>query len=203
MRLTRVYLARHGRTALNAAGVLRGQIDVPLDDVGQHQALRLAQALSVFSPRRVISSPLLRARQTAQAVAEKIGVEVIVDQRLRDRHYGPWAGMRPEVVARQWGSLDAAPGLEPLEEMDERFLDAVRENANLADGEPVVIIAHDVLNRRLISALSSPPGRPDQVPQEPGCFNIIHFQEKGGRAPAWSVVAVNQIPPEVDVGTPK
>jgi hypothetical protein len=59
-----IYLARHGRTALNAAGALRGQIDVPLDSVGQRQVSRLGVALAGKKPRLVISSPLLRAVTT-------------------------------------------------------------------------------------------------------------------------------------------
>jgi broad specificity phosphatase PhoE len=55
--VTRVYLARHGRTALNAEGWLRGLRDPPLDEVGIAEACRLADALAVQSPVAVVSSP--------------------------------------------------------------------------------------------------------------------------------------------------
>jgi probable phosphoglycerate mutase len=55
----------------------------------------------------------LRARQTAQSVGERAGLEVAVDQCLLDRDYGPWTGISRESVKDRWGSVDQAPGVEP------------------------------------------------------------------------------------------
>jgi probable phosphoglycerate mutase len=62
----RVFLARHGRTALNAEGRLRGLSDPPLDEVGVAEVARLAEALAPKHPTAVICSPLQRAVATAQ-----------------------------------------------------------------------------------------------------------------------------------------
>ena len=70
---TLIYLARHGQTPLNESGVLRGLADPPLDETGQDQAQRLGARLGPLGLWAVISSPLLRARQTAQPVAERAG----------------------------------------------------------------------------------------------------------------------------------
>src|SRR4029079_3794300 len=88
-----VYLARHGQTRLNESGVLRGLADPPLDETGQDQAQRLGAALGPRGLWAVISSPLLRARQTAQPVAGRAGLEVATDQCLVDRDYGQWTGI--------------------------------------------------------------------------------------------------------------
>jgi probable phosphoglycerate mutase len=85
-----VYLVRHGQTPLNETGVLRGLADPPLDETGRRQAQQLGAALGPRGLAAVIASPLLRARQTAQPVAERAGLEVAVDQCLLDRDYGPW-----------------------------------------------------------------------------------------------------------------
>ena len=95
----RVYLARHGRTALNADGRLRGRSDPPLDRVGIAEATKLAQALAAKHPTVVISSPLQRAVATARAIGEAAGAAVAIDAELNDRDYGPWNGKpRNEVV---------------------------------------------------------------------------------------------------------
>jgi broad specificity phosphatase PhoE len=64
-------------------------------------------------PRAVVASPLLRARQTAQPVAGRVGLDVATDEHLLDRDYGQWTGAEREKVVTQWGSVDNAPGAEP------------------------------------------------------------------------------------------
>jgi broad specificity phosphatase PhoE len=108
-----VFLARHGRTALNAENRLRGRLDPDLDDVGREEAAALADVLAAVRPVRVVSSPLHRAMQTARAIAHRAGLDVVVAQGLNDRDYGEWAGQPKEQVVARWGSIDAAPGVEP------------------------------------------------------------------------------------------
>src|SRR5579872_4764624 len=95
-RRTVVYLVRHGQTPLNESGVLRGLADPPLDETGRRQAERLGAALGPRGLAAVFSSPLVRARQTAQPVGDQAGLEVAVDQCLLDRDYGPWTGISSE-----------------------------------------------------------------------------------------------------------
>ena len=82
---TLVYLVRHGQTALNESGVLRGQLDPPLDDTGRRHAALLGEALGQRQPSLVAASPLRRARETAQPVADHAGLAVTVDRCLLDR----------------------------------------------------------------------------------------------------------------------
>ncbi len=96
---TLVYLARHGQTLLNESGVLRGLANPPLDETGRDQAWRLGEALGPLRLWAVISSPLRRARQTAQPVAERAGLEVATEQCLVDRNYGQWTGVSRDAVA--------------------------------------------------------------------------------------------------------
>jgi probable phosphoglycerate mutase len=76
-------IVRHGRTAYNAQGRLQGRTDNPLDDVGQEQALRVARHLraTVDGDSLVVCSPLMRARQTAQTIANDLDLEVSLDER--------------------------------------------------------------------------------------------------------------------------
>src|SRR5437762_429771 len=101
---TLIYLARHGQTPLNESGVLRGLADPPLDEAGQGQARRLGAGLGARGLSAVIASPLLRARQTAQPVAERAGLQVATDRCLLDRDYGQWTGTSRDAVAARWGS---------------------------------------------------------------------------------------------------
>lgn len=197
-----IYLARHGRTALNAAGALRGQLDVALDAVGQRQALRLGVVLAPRKPRLVASSPLRRALETAQVIADQTGSGTWVDERLTDRDYGPWTGQRVADVISMWGSLDAAPGVEREERVRDRAMAALVDIAESLDGETAVVVSHDAVNRIALASLDPSLDEPAFLPQETGCFNTVHYH-KAERGPAWwRVVRVNEIPGEDDEQAP-
>jgi broad specificity phosphatase PhoE len=110
-----VFLVRHCRTRLNATGVLRGRLDPPLDHVGRREAAGLA---ALFHPARlaaVAASPLLRAQQTAQAIATATDAPLVTDVGPVDRDYGPWAGVDRADGSRTpghrapWPSLPTTP----------------------------------------------------------------------------------------------
>jgi broad specificity phosphatase PhoE len=186
---TLVYLVRHGQTPLNVAGVLRGLLDPSLDETGREQARRLGAALGPALPSAVVASPLRRARQTAQPVADRAGREVTTDQRLIDRDYGQWAGRTRESVAAEWGSVDDAPGVEPMPVVRDRAVRGLTEIARHGRGGTVVAVSHDVVNRELLAAFDAGLGDPDEIPQDNGCFNTLEL-----RGEEWVVLSVNQIP---------
>lgn len=188
---TLVYLVRHGQTPLNASDDLRGLLDPALDDVGYRQARRLGEALGPRSPSVVVASPLRRARETAQPVADRAGLEVSTDRRLLDRDYGPWAGASRESVVAQWGSVDDAPGVEPRAAVRERAVHGLTDIARRALGHTVVAVSHDAVNREVLVTFDSALGDADALPQENGCFNTLEWRE--GR---WEVLTVNELPAE-------
>jgi broad specificity phosphatase PhoE len=102
---TRITLIRHGRTAWNAIGRWQGHACVPLDDEGQRQAALLAQHLAKAGEQvtALYTSDLSRAQQTAQIIAQRLGIAVQPDSRLREIDMGEWQGLtRAEIMA--WDS---------------------------------------------------------------------------------------------------
>lgn len=162
--LTLVYLARHGQTPLNESGVLRGVADPPLDEVGHHQAQRLGAALGARGLSAVVASPLLRARQTAQPVAERASLEVATDPCLVDRDYGQWTGSSRDAVVAQWGSVDHAPGVEPRSAVADRAVQGLTDLARRHKGDSVVVVSHDAVNREVLVAFGCELGDPDALP---------------------------------------
>ena len=184
-----IYLARHGQTPLNESGVLRGLADPPLDEAGHDQARRLGEALGPRGLLAVIASPLLRARQTAQPVAGRAGLEVAVDQCLLDRDYGPWTGISRESVTDRWGSVDRAPGVEPRPAVRDRAVQGLTGIARRHPDGTVVVVSHDAVNREVLAAFNNGLGDPDAIPQDNGCYNTLEW--RGGR---WAVLGVNELP---------
>jgi broad specificity phosphatase PhoE len=182
-----VYLARHGRTALNAAGVLRGRLDPPLDDEGEAEAQRLTRALAGAGIGAILSSPLRRALQTASAVAAATGLHVEVADGLADRDYGDWAGHRSDELADRFGSVDAAPGVEPEPEVRCRALAVLDAVVAQHPAAPVLLVAHDAVNQLLLRALDPTLGPPGPR-QRTGCFNEL--ERRDGR---WRVLLVDMV----------
>jgi glucosyl-3-phosphoglycerate phosphatase len=89
----RLVVVRHGRTAYNKADRWQGQLDIPLDEFGLHQAQIMAPAVGSYDPVAIVSSDLSRAWVTAQAVADTTGLPVREDNRLREIDAGEWQGL--------------------------------------------------------------------------------------------------------------
>jgi len=137
-----LHLVRHGRTAENAAGLLLGRADPPLDAVGRAQATALVAALP--KPDRVVSSPLLRARQTAEA----FGAPVSLDERWIELDYGtldgtPLSETRPEIWEQWRADIAFVPaGGESLATLGSRVREACDALASLAADSEVVVVTH-------------------------------------------------------------
>ena len=88
----------------------QGQADIPLDEVGRDQAVRAAEVLAAYRPSSLYSSDLSRCYQTAAALAERTGLEIITDKRLREIHVGSWEGLLGEEIRPLTPSWRAASG---------------------------------------------------------------------------------------------
>lgn len=188
---TRIFLARHGQTVLNAAGRLRGRLDPPLTPLGLRQAKALDYVLARSNVGLIVASPLARAVQTAQAIANRAHLTIEVDERLIDRDYGRWAGSSLVDVEREWGSIDDAPGVEPLVQVRDRAMAAFMDVGDRSGVTAALIVSHDAINRPLLVALD-PRLEGSAVAQETGCYNVIDRAGQG-----WHVVSTNNIPPLV------
>jgi broad specificity phosphatase PhoE len=138
-------VVRHGRTEANASGRLLGRLDLPLDPVGEAQAAALGAAIGTVD--RVVSSPLLRTRQTAAhlgATAE--GVEI--DERLIELDYGDYDGLPlsevPVELWRRWRTEPdfAPPGGESLSALRARVAAAFDDLLASAMDKTIVVVAH-------------------------------------------------------------
>ncbi len=164
----RVVFWRHGRTDWNSQGRFQGQEDIPLDETGRDQAKRSALLLQQLPPSRIVSSDLLRAHETATALASLSGLEVTTDARFRETYAGRWQGKTfseigeafPEEQA-QWhaGSVTArAGGGERRVDVGQRMAAAVLEVVEeMGPDETLVVVSHGGAIRVALAAVLGLP----------------------------------------------
>jgi broad specificity phosphatase PhoE len=191
-----VYLVRHGRTHLNAEAVLRGHLDVPLDDQGCHQAQRLGQTFSAVKIEAVITSPLLRAQETAATIAATTRAPLTIDPRLIDRDYREWTGHPESTLRERYGSIDAAPDIEALATFTDRLTASLDDVTKRFAGQRVIVVAHDAVNRHLLASLvPAIGGDPAEIAQRPGCWNRLERNGTTWTAPVVDVMPDERTPP--------
>ncbi|MDE3090678.1 MAG: histidine phosphatase family protein, partial [Chloroflexota bacterium] len=135
----RLLLIRHGETDWNNEGRIQGHTDTPLNARGFEQAKRLAARLACEKLDAIYTSPLARARATADLIAQEHGVAAMLDDRLKEKYLGELEGLtsgefelRYPDLYREWHASKEhfpLPGEEPplaFRQRVQEFLDAVR-----------------------------------------------------------------------------
>jgi glucosyl-3-phosphoglycerate phosphatase len=160
--MTTLLLVRHGETDWNRDGRWQGGSDTRLNELGREQARALAEELD-GDIDVVYSSDLARARETAVIVAAKLGLEVRLDPRLRERGFGSWEGLTtPEIeerfadAHRRWraGEGAGADDAEPFEDFSARVNAFLADVLRLHPAEEVLVISHGG-SIRVIHALAA------------------------------------------------
>lgn len=145
-------MVRHGETAWNAEGRVQGQLDIPLSRVGLAQARAVAEALAGERFDALYCSDLSRVRQTAQPSAARLRLDLRIDERLRERHYGRFQGETyaeakirfPEDYARfraKEPHFDFGTG-ESLLAFEARCLSVLKDIAEKENGRSVLVFTH-------------------------------------------------------------
>ncbi|TET42579.1 MAG: histidine phosphatase family protein, partial [Dehalococcoidia bacterium] len=160
--MTEIILARHGETEWNVEEVFRGRIDVELNETGIKQAELLTEYLSDLKIDAIYSSPLKRARKTAEMIAGYHKLNVEIAPGLIDFDYGKWQGLPHQEVKDKYKELYAEwinspdkvkmPAGESLDDVRKRAIGVVDKVIAKYDGT-VVLVSHRVVNKVLICAL--------------------------------------------------
>jgi len=147
-------LLRHGQTPMSVQKRYAGRSDVPLTDTGVRQAAAAAKRLASASLGVIVSSPLLRAVQTAQEVAAVNGAAVVTDDGFREADFGAWEGMTFAEVRERWPAELATWLADP----SARVTAALHRVLAARAGQTVLIVSHVTPIKMLVAtALLAPP----------------------------------------------
>lgn len=188
--VTRLYLVRHGETDWNATQRCQGTVDVPLNASGRNQAEVLANALRDVRFDAAYTSPLERARRTAETILRRSDVRVTSMGGLCEMSYGAWQGLTPgewpDDAQKQW--LDdpwrmTFPEGESLEMVRERVGPAIDEIVSGHPGETVLISGHGHANRVIL--IGAGYGTPESfwdIAQPNGGAWVLEYDARNTRA---------------------
>lgn len=176
---------RHGQTDWNRDDRIQGSSDIPLNDTGREQARAAERMLSDWKWDAVVSSPLSRARETAQIVADGLGLPLgpAYDE-LAERAYGPLEGAPSSESMAKWPARDY-PGAETLDHMVERCLRGLAKIDVDFPDQNVVVVCHGTITKYTLIRLT---GHPVDVIHN-GTVSAI---ERDGDA--WRVLTVDGVP---------
>ena len=138
----KIYLIRHGQTNWNIEGRFQGREDIMLNETGILQAEECGKALAGEVFKAIITSPLVRARRTAEIMAEIIPVEqLLVDDAITERDFKSVSGM----TAAEREDFYAAGGIddkEPFDTLSNRMIQGIKKYAELFYNENIIMISH-------------------------------------------------------------
>ena len=190
-----ITLIRHGESVWNGERRIQGNQDPPLSERGRRQAELLVERLPAFVPREtaaVYSSPLRRAAETAERLAERLQAPLVVEPDLREVMLGRWEGLTvAEIQAafpgqyERWREDPAdcpAPGAEPLADFAERTTAALTRLLRASPGGPLILVAHGGTIRALVChALGLPIRHLFRIQQDNTAVSQIEIAEASRR----------------------
>ena len=185
----RITFVRHGETEWNRIGRIQGVTDVPLNDTGRKQAARSAEMLMQETWTTITSSPLKRARETAQIIADTLGQELgpALDL-LREQDYGEAEGVSTAEFRSRWPNRDWKGG-ESAQMVQQRALQALQYLEKLDPDGDVLAVCHRGFIRHLVAALTGLDR--DAVPVTANAALTTLEKEDSG---TWRVTVINNQP---------
>jgi phosphoserine phosphatase len=188
--MTSIYLVRHGQTAWNKEEIFRGRTDVPLNETGLKQAELAGRYFKGTEIHAIYSSPLSRAWETAQKIAQIHNVKVEPLEGILDMSFGNWEGHAHQEIRkmdsetyRQWVEsphLVKLPGGESLDDVRKRAMAALGEVLRKHPEKTLVLVSHRVVCKVLICAiLGLDNSHFWQIAQDTTAIN--HIQYKNGK----------------------
>ncbi len=190
IRMTQLLLIRHGQSTWNAEGRIQGWADPPLSETGLDQARKLAQRLAAdgYTLAAIYSSPLLRARQTAEQVAQALELPVQADERLKENGVGKFTGLTGQEVEQQfpewWAARRVSQEWIPPPDGEDRNSFASRAAAVMAhivadhSEQTVAVVSHGgILGAYLIHALEMSIHRSSPFQFDNASLSVVQIGE--------------------------
>ena len=151
---THIGLFRHGQTDWNINFLLQGITDVPMNETGIAQVIQAREALLMQEWDVLLTSPLGRARHSAQLVAEVLGLELRIEELLVERSFGEAEGLSYDQWREKFETMEEIPGVEPKHLVESRAVSLMEKIRIEHSGKRVLAVSHGAFIRSVIAIAS-------------------------------------------------
>ncbi|MGF2616474.1 histidine phosphatase family protein [Rossellomorea vietnamensis] len=184
--MTKICIVRHGQTDWNRERRLQGRTDIELNRTGERQAELARDFLKDGEWDALITSPLKRARRTAEIINEKLNLPLVEMEEFAERYFGEAEGLLIEESKRKYPN-GGSPGQETREEVAARAVRGVKEIQRRFPDKNVLLVAHGALIGILFAHLSPDDFVYGETHLLNACINTIHFHND-----KWNLKEINQ-----------
>ncbi len=174
----KVCLIRHGETDWTKARRLQGREDIPLNDEGIVQARAAGAFLARESWDRVIASPLSRALQTAEIIAQALHIHTVeTDACFMERDYGLASGLSPEQRKQSFpdGQFE---GMEALDVLRDRVYGGLLKQVRKHDGSNLIIVSHGAAINAILSVVSDGAVGTGKTRLQTACLSLLRYEDE-------------------------
>ena len=185
--MTTVCLIRHGKTDWNAQGKIQGKTDIPLNKEGAWQAAQCGAYLFASDWDLIITSPLQRARRTAEIINETLGLPLIEMEEFAEKHFGDAEGMTYEERALTFPNR-FYPNQEDNEVFAKRLASGLKVINDRFPGQRVLLVSHGGVINAILGELSDGEVGSGKTRLLNACLSHIHFDQDN-----WIIQNYNQV----------
>lgn len=182
-----ICLVRHGETDWNKVGKLQGHTDIALNENGVKQAEICAQFLKESGYELVMTSPLKRAKRTAQIIAQKNALQIIELPLFIERYYGDAEGMSYEDRITQFPNRNY-PNQETKEALIDRVMKGLKQITEERSEQKIILVAHGAVINCILAVLSNDEIGSGKTKLANACLSEIVYENN-----KWSIKSFNEI----------
>ncbi|UQZ92329.1 histidine phosphatase family protein [Bacillus safensis] len=186
--MTTICLVRHGETDWNAAKRIQGRTDIPLNDTGKWQAEQTGLYLKDVHWDVVISSPLIRAKETAHLILNHVHAPLVIMDDFIERDYGDAEGMSFEERQKLFPDKQY-PNMEPLETIQNRMLEGIEKVRAAYPDQHVLIVAHGAAIHALLTTLADEHMGLQNTRLVNACLNYVEWTDDKWKVRDYNVVS--------------
>ena len=187
MKITLICLVRHGETDWNVLGKLQGRTDIRLNKSGILQAEECSEYLKSLQWDVIITSPLKRAKQTAEIINKNLNLSLIEMKDFLERDYGKAEGMLLEERIAAFPDK-SYPNQEDRLTLNNRVMLGIQEINQRYAGSNILLVAHGAVINAILADLSKGKVGSEKTELKNACINNIHYHQD-----RWRIKDFNQI----------
>lgn len=185
--ITSICLVRHGETDWNALGKIQGRTDITLNGRGILQADECRQFLMKYKWDVIITSPLKRAKETAEIINKDSNIPLIVMDEFLERYFGSAEGMTMEERQAAYPKRNY-PNQEDRETFNKRIMNGLQEINKVFSGKKVLLVAHDAVINAILSNFSHGEIGSNKTKLLNACISNIEFLQE-----QWNIKDYNKV----------